>query len=100
MQAPEAPKDAPPPEAKAVPKLAVYVGIAIVEWFRRYGRRDAAGDPIGDTTAALEALADTAGELIGRLPAREMRRKARAGFEARFRRAHAAVGKAGEGPAG
>lgn len=82
-----------PPSPPPAPTLSTYVGVAIVEWFRRYGARNEAGEPVADTAQALAALAETAGELVARLPSREERRKARAGFETRFRRSHSAVGR-------
>lgn len=73
-----------PPKKEETPDLAAYIGVAIVEWFKRYGEKDAAGRPVADTARTLVALADTAGEVISRLPTRKERRLARAGFELRF----------------
>lgn len=78
---------------KMKPSLTTYVAVAIVEWHRRHGEKGADGAPQADTAQSLAALAEVAGELVARLPSREQRRIARAGFEARFRKAHAAMGR-------
>lgn len=84
MEAPE--KNVPP-----VP-LSTFIGTAIAEWHKRHAEY-VGGKPQGDAAEVLGALAETAGAIIARLPTRLERRKARAGFEARFRRTHAAMGK-------
>lgn len=81
------------PEEQATPDLSTFITVAIVEWFKMYGEKDAAGEPQGDTAQSLVALAETAGALVARLPSREQRRAARAAFETRFRRAHTAMGR-------
>lgn len=75
------------------PALSAYIAVAVVEWFKRYGEKNEAGQPQADTAQSLVALAETAGELVARLPTREQRRLARASFEKRFRRAHTAMGR-------
>lgn len=75
------------------PSLTTFVAVAIVEWHKRHGEKGADGRPQADTARSLEALAEVAGELVARLPSREMRRTARAKFEARFRKSHAAMGR-------
>lgn len=87
----EAPQPGRAPEPR--PDLSAYIGVAIVEWYKRYGERDGGGQPQADTAQTLAALADTAGALVARLPSRDDRRQARAAFEARFRRAHTALGQ-------
>lgn len=82
----------PEPEAANPPAMSAYVATAIVEWSRRYGRKSADGQAVGDTAEALIALADTAGELVRRLPSRGQRRLARAEFEKRFRNQIVTVG--------
>lgn len=75
------------------PPLAAFIGAAIVEWHKRYGEKGPDGNPQADTAQSLAALADVAGELVSRLPTRELRRMARSKFEARFRKAHSAIGR-------
>lgn len=82
-----------PEKQITTPDLSTFVTVAIVEWFKRHGEKDAAGEPQADTAQSLAALADVAGELVSRLPSRDQRRLARASFEKRFRRAHTAVGR-------
>lgn len=77
----------------AQPPLAAFIAAAIVEWHKRHGEKGPDGKPQADTAQSLAALADVAGELVSRLPTREMRRMARSKFEARFRKAHTAMGR-------
>lgn len=79
MEALEAPTKAAP--------LSAYLGVAIAEWSKKQGAREV------DASVVLTALAETAGEVVARLPSREDRRTARAGFEKVFRRAHTALGR-------
>ena len=81
--------DAGPP-----PAFSDFLGVSVVEYFRRYGRKNVAGDPQGDITQTLAALAGTAGAVVAMLPGRDQRRMARAAFEMRFRRQIAALGSA------
>lgn len=74
------------------PPLSAFIGAAIAEWHKRHADY-VGGKPQAETAAVLGALAEVAGELVARLPSREQRRAARAGFEARFRRAHLALGR-------
>lgn len=79
-------------KASPPPPLSDFIGTAIAEWHKRYAEY-VGGKPQGDAAEVLGALAETAGAIIARLPTRLERRKARVGFEARFRRTHAAMGK-------
>lgn len=80
------------PEEAETPEMSAYIGTAIVEWTKRHGIKNASGAVVGDTAQALAALADTAAELVGRLPARGQRRVARAEFEHRFRKQIVTIG--------